>query len=257
MTTRIHQTVHSEKKVAHGRRIVLDFTAKGETVPGILLLPDAVEPVAGALLLHGYSSRREHMADEVGRALLAHGVASLSIDLPLHGTRSDPLQLQAARNPLALFGVWKQARRECALAVKYLGARKEVDRARIGVAGYSMGSFLAVLLAADDPEVRAVVLAAGGDLPDATPLAAVARTVADPLKAVRKLKGRPLLMVHGKNDRTMKPAQAERLFSAAGEPKEIRWWSAGHILPADAIDYAARWLAERLDASGSRRSAAG
>jgi len=250
MANKIHQTVHSEKRVAHGRRLVLEFRGKEENVPGILLLPDAEGPVAGVLLLHGYSSRREHMADEVGKALLARGVASLSIDLPLHGTRHDPLQLQAARNPLALFSVWKQARRECALAVKYLGARAEIDRARLGVAGYSMGSFLAVLLAADDPEVRAVVLAAGGDLPEGTPLAAVARAVVDPPRAVRKLAGRPLLMIHGKNDRTMRPAQAERLFAAAREPKEIRWWDAGHILPREAIDHAARWLAERLDADG-------
>jgi hypothetical protein len=120
-----------------------------------------------------------------------------------------------------------------------------------------MGSFLAVLLAADDPEVRAVVLAAGGDLPEGTPLAAVARAVVDPPRAVRKLAGRPLLMIHGKNDRTMRPAQAERLFAAAREPKEIRWWDAGHILPREAIDHAARWLAERLDAGGERRSATG
>lgn len=255
MATKIHQTVHSEKRVAGGRRVVLDFRVKDDTIPGILLLPEAAAPVPGVLLLHGYSSRREHMADEVGRALLGRGVASLSIDLPLHGTRQDPLQLQAARNPLAIFSLWRQARRECALAVRYLGARSEVDRDRLAVAGYSLGSFLAVLLAADDPSVRAVVVAAGGDLPDGTPLAAVARSVADPLRAVRKLKGRPLLMVHGKNDRTVRPAQAERLFAAAGEPKEIRWWSAGHILPPDAIGYAARWLAERLDAGEARQSA--
>ncbi|HEX8693160.1 MAG TPA: alpha/beta fold hydrolase [Longimicrobium sp.] len=254
MATKIHQTVHSEKRVRHGRRIVLDFRVKDDLVPGILLLPDADGPVPGVLLLHGYSSRREHMADEVGKALLEHGVASLSIDLPLHGTRHDPLQLQAARNPLAVFSLWRQARRECALAVRYLGARGEVDQARLAVAGYSLGSFLAVLLAADEPELRAVVLAAGGDLPDGTPLAAVARTFADPLRAVRRLAPRPLLMVHGKNDRTVKPAQAERLFAAAGEPREIRWWSAGHILPPEAIDYAARWLADRLGEDQARRT---
>ena len=79
-------------------------------------------------------------------------VAVRAIGLGLYDavSRHDPLQLQAARNPLALFSVWKQARRECALAVKYLGARPEIDRARLGVAGYSMGSFLAVLLAAAD-----------------------------------------------------------------------------------------------------------
>jgi uncharacterized protein len=111
------------------------------------------------------------------------------------------------------------------------------------------------MIAAAEPAVRAVVLAAGGDLPRGTPLAAVARTVVDPVRAVRRLGGRPLLMVHGRGDRTVKPDQAERLFAAAGEPKELRWWSSGHILPPAAIDDAAAWLAARL--GQDRRSAAG
>jgi fermentation-respiration switch protein FrsA (DUF1100 family) len=257
MATKIHQTVHSEKKVPHGRRLTLEFRTNGEAVPSVLLLPDVEGRVPAVLLLHGYSSRREHMAEGVGSALLGMGVASLSIDLPLHGTRHDPLQMQSARNPMALFGLWRQALKECDLAVKYLGARAEIDRERLAVAGYSLGSFLAVMVAAGDPSLRAVVVAAGGDLPAGTPLAAVARTVVDPLRAVKKLRGRPLLVVHGKNDRTMRPEQAQRLYDAAGEPREIRWYAAGHILPPDAIGYAARWLADQLGADDVRRSKAG
>jgi fermentation-respiration switch protein FrsA (DUF1100 family) len=156
---------------------------------------------------------------------------------------------------MAVFGLWRQAVRECKLAFGYMGARPEIDRGCLGVAGYSLGSFLAVMLAADEPNVRAVCLAAGGDLPDGTPLAAVARTFADPLRAVRKLDGRPLLMVHGKNDRTVTPAQARRLFEAAQEPKEIRWWPGGHYLPQDAIDYAAGWLVDQLGRPREQRVA--
>ncbi|HEV2149639.1 MAG TPA: alpha/beta fold hydrolase [Longimicrobiaceae bacterium] len=244
---RIVQTTRSETRVQGGRRVVLDFREEGgDSVPAILLLPDAAEPAPGVLLLHGYSSRKEHMADNVGRALLEEGVASLAVDLPLHGDRSDPLQAQSARNPLAVVRLWRTALKEAGLAVRYLGARKEVDAARLGVAGYSLGSFLAVGMAAGEPKVRAVVLAAGGDLPAGTPLATVARTVADPLRAVRKLAPRPLLMVHGRDDRTVRPDQAERLFAAAGEPKELRWYPAGHYLPPAAIHYAAEWLREKL-----------
>jgi len=254
MATRIHQTIHGERAVRGGRRLDVEFRSTGDTVPGLLLLPDDA-PSGGVLLLHGYSSRREHMADGVGESLLRRGVASLSIDLPLHGTRADPLQAQSARNPMAIFGLWRQAMRECKLAFGYLGARPEIDRGCLGVAGYSLGSFLAVMLAADEPGVRAVCLAAGGDLPDGTPLAAVARAFADPLRAVRKLDGRPLLMVHGKNDRTVTPAQARRLFEAAHEPKEIRWWPSGHYLPQDAIDHAAGWLVAQLGRPRDGRAA--
>jgi len=53
-------------------------------------------------------------------------------------------------------------------------------------------------------------------------------------------------MVHGRRDRTILPAQAERLFAAADEPKEIRWWDAGHYLPHAAVHDAAEWLARTL-----------
>jgi hypothetical protein len=247
--------VTSERKVAGGRRVEVEFRTSGDPIPGTLLLPGD-GPSGGVLLLHGYSSRREHMVDGVGKALLRHGVASLAIDLPLHGTRTDPLQAQAARNPLAVFGLWRQALRECRLAFNYLGARPEVDRGCLGVAGYSLGSFLAVMVASAEPAARAVVLAAGGDLPEGSPLTAVARTIADPLRAVRRLDGRPLLMVHGRWDHTVKPEQARRLFDAASEPKELKWWNAGHRLPPEAIDYAATWLVDQLGRDETKRDVA-
>ena len=72
------------------------------------------------------------------------------------------------------------------------------------------------------------------------------RALADPLRAVKRFDGRPLLMVHGRRDPTVTPAQAQRLFDAAQEPKELRWYDAGHYLPARAIDEAVGWLLERL-----------
>lgn len=255
MTRRIHQTVHGQKAWGGGTRVRLEFHAGGEPVPAILLLPGEALPDGrgegegahpAALLLHGYSSRKEHMADGVGGALLRHGIASLALDLPLHGTRADPVQAQAARNPLAAMRLWRLALAEATLGLRYLSARPEIDGERLAIAGYSMGAFLAVMAAAGDPSVRAVVLAAGGDLPQGSPLSVVARAVADPVRAVRRLGGRPLLMVHGRNDRTVRPDQAERLFAAAPEPKELRWWQAGHVLPPAAIEDAAAWLAARL-----------
>jgi hypothetical protein len=53
-------------------------------------------------------------------------------------------------------------------------------------------------------------------------------------------------MLNGRFDRTVKPAQAERLFAAAHEPKTMRWYGGGHWPPAREIDYAAEWLAEQL-----------
>jgi dienelactone hydrolase len=247
MKRKIQQRTLSERSVPGGRQITLHFgTEDTPSIPATLLVPEAPGRAPGALLIHGYSSRKEHMAEGVGRALLTRGIGSLAIDLPLHGTRNDPAARGALGNPLELMRHWRTAVQESRLAIHYLRARPEIDPGRVAVVGYSLGSFLALLLAAEEPSVRAVVVAAGGDLPAGIPFAALARTVVDPLRAVRKLKGRPLLVVHGRRDRTVLPEQAQRLFDAALEPKEIRWWDSGHYLPADAIEHAADWLAARL-----------
>lgn len=250
MKKRIAQRVLAEHAVAGGRAVRLTFRVEdaentAAPVPGLLRLPATNGPVPAALLLHGYASRKEDMAESAGDALLPLGVASLSIDLPLHGERGDPLELRSLRNPLELAARWRMAIDDAVLGLRYLAARGDVDRHRLAVIGYSLGSYLALAAAERDRATRAVVLAAGGDLPD-YPFAALLRAVVDPLRAVRALEGRPLLMVHGRRDRTILPVQAERLFAAASEPKEIQWWDAGHYLPDAAVKRAATWLAERL-----------
>ncbi len=224
-------------------------------IPAILLLPgsEPAERVPAALLIHGYRSRKETMSDSIGRALLDVGIASLAIDLPLHGERVSVGAAQVGMQPLELVRSWRLALAESTIALRYLGARAEIDPQRIALLGYSLGSFMGVTVAARDPAVRAVVLAAGGDLPAQMPFASVVRSMVDPVSAVRKLAGTPLLMVHGRSDRTVTPDQARRLFDAAEQPKEIRWWDAGHRLPPEAIGDAAAWLAERLKAGGRRR----
>jgi len=246
MKNQIHQATLSERAIPGGREITLEFRTRDvPSVPATLLLPGTA-PAPGVLLIHGYSSRKEHMAENVGRVFLGHGLASLAIDLPLHGTRRDPVAQQALSNPLDLLRHWRLALKETRLAIHFLRARAEVDPARVAVVGYSLGSYLATMLAADEPSVQAVVVAAGGDLPTGIPFGTLARTVVDPLRAVRKLKGRPLLVIHGRRDRTVLPEQAQRLYDAALEPREIRWWDAGHYLPTPAIDHAAEWLSARL-----------
>jgi uncharacterized protein len=243
----IRQHIESEVAIPDGRELHLSYRLEdGHPVPAILLLPTSHARVPAAILLHGYSSRKEALAAPVGRALLERGVASLAVDLPLHGTRTDPVQAQGARNPLALVQLWRQALADVRLGLRYLAARSDIDRQRLGLVGYSMGAFLSVVLAADEPLVRAVVLAAGGDLPQGTPFGAVARMVADPLAAVQRLNGRPLLMLHGRRDTTVRPEQAQRLYDAAPEPKELRWLDAGHYLPPAATAGAAEWLRDRL-----------
>jgi uncharacterized protein len=152
-------------------------------------------------------------------------------------------------NPLKLAGLWHDAVREADLVLGYLASRDDVDGSRLGIVGYSLGSFLANIVASGSQSVGAVVLAAGGDLPDEIPFQPLVRSVVDPLRAVRAIAGRPLLMISGRYDRTVTPAQAERLYAAAAEPKTMRWYNGGHWPPEREIEFAAEWLAEILRAS--------
>jgi dienelactone hydrolase len=251
-------TVRASRDIPGGHRVLLELEAERERVPAILLLPDATSArtsrCPGALLLHGFTSRKERMTEGIGRALLTRGVATLAIDLPLHCEREGSIDDLSLRKPLQLIGAWRLALAEMRQALDNLSNLAAVDPERLAIVGYSLGSYLAVVAAAEDARVRAIVLASGGDLPEQTPFATLVRAAADPLRSVRKLGGRPLLMVNGRYDRTIVAAQAERLFAAARDPKEMYWYNGGHWPPQHAIDHAAEWLAERLDDASAREA---
>lgn len=237
--------MHAARDVAGGVRYDLEIVDDVERVPAILLMPSHPRPAPATLLLHGFGSRKERMSDTIGEALLRRGIAALSVDLPLHGDRGSPNDLRI-NDPMQLLSTWRGAVREARLAIEFLSSHADVDANRLALVGYSLGSFLANIVAAETPSVRAVVLAASGDLPEGLPFESLVRAVLDPLRVVRRAGGRPLLMINGRFDRTVKPSQAERLFAAAHEPKTMRWYGGGHWPPAREIENAATWLSSQL-----------
>ena len=241
---RILAVVGAARDVPAGVRYDIELVDGVDRVPAILSLPHAHEPVPAALLLHGFGSRKERMTDTIGDALVRRGVGALAVDLPLHGERPGTAMSLETANPIHLIATWRTAVRESRLALEYLESHDMVDAQRVSLVGYSLGSFLANIVAAETPTVRALVLAAGGDLPEGLPFESIVRSVVDPVRAARRVAGRPLLMVNGRFDRTVKPSQAERLFAAAHEPKTMRWYGGGHWPPQQEIEWAADWLSD-------------
>lgn len=227
-----------------------------DVVPATWILPKADRAIPAVLLLHGLSSHKDRMASSVGRALAKRGVASLALDLPHHGERKKENAHDMLSRPLALIAAWRAAVKEVEGAVNWLAEQSSVDSKRIGIVGYSLGGFLALMTAAEDERIGVIALAAAGDLPDATPYAAMVRGIVDPLRAVRRLEGRALLLVNGRRDTTTRPAQAERLFAAASEPKTMLWYDGGHWPQAAVIEQTAEWVASALS-SDTRRARAG
>src|SRR5690348_1220009 len=97
-------SIRHERRVAGGSERVLDLSRGREVVPAVWMTP-ATNRAPAALLLHGFSSSKERMAQSVGRELLALGVASLALDLPFHGERDGDAG-SLSKNPLALVGAW-------------------------------------------------------------------------------------------------------------------------------------------------------
>jgi hypothetical protein len=54
-----------EEHGPEGRRISLVFNWNGASVPAVLLLPNAADRAAAALLLHGFSLTKEHLRTAV------------------------------------------------------------------------------------------------------------------------------------------------------------------------------------------------
>ncbi len=124
-------------------------------------------------------------------------------------------------------------------------AKQRMPDARVGVIGYSMGAAVAILTAAIEPDVEAVVADASFatirdligyvyqrrrlplrpilELSDAInrwrfgyPFEAVR-----PVDVVGKIAPRPLLIIHTTGDEIIPVEHAHRLHAAAGEPKEL------------------------------------
>ncbi|QSQ18782.1 alpha/beta fold hydrolase [Pyxidicoccus parkwayensis] len=192
---------------------------------------------AAVVLVHGFADNRTQLLFE-GRALARAGFGVLLFDLRAHG-ESDGDRV-----------TWGDGERhDVKAALDFVIARPDVDPARVGLFGFSMGGTTALLVASEDTRVKAV--AAAGAYPaleadvysgygrwgalSAEPVLWTLRHAGVDVKAVRpidgmcKLQGRPLLLVNGDVDPDAPAKLQASLFRAACEPKSL--WvvqGAGH-----------------------------
>lgn len=149
-------------------REVLTFRIGTQTVRGILTRPlQSTGPGPAILYAHSHGGRYEIGADELisgrdylldapGPVLARAGYVTLCIDMPCFGTRNTVSEGAASKALLwhgkSLLG---QMLCEEAAALTWLAARPDVDAARIGALGISMGSTLSYFHAALDTRIAA------------------------------------------------------------------------------------------------------
>ena len=129
------------------------FNREGVKLAGVLNLPQGTRAAPGpaVLLCQGLSGVKHLVLPEVAAGLAGKGFASLRFDYAGYGDSGgergwiDP----PARADDALYGF------------AWLRSQQAVDSARVGVYGHSYGGPVAIILAAREPKVRAVVSVSG------------------------------------------------------------------------------------------------
>lgn len=146
--------------------------------------------------------------------------------------------------------------RDLAKALDYLLSQKNIDPSRVAYVGHDFGAMYGTVLAAREKRVKAWAFQAGtASFSDwylfyprregAERQAVIDRLAPlDPVKHIPSAS--PLLLQFGKHDRYVPEAKARQLFEAAKDPKEIRWYEAGHALDEQAVTDRLAWLRKHL-----------
>jgi dienelactone hydrolase len=252
--------------------LVLQSSA-GSVVRAMVRVPrGAVAPYPAVVLVDGMEIGRR-VAALKGLDAIARYAVIVSPDYPIQVDRRslDGFGLLAAGPRLrsAVFDLVAQI----SLQVDYLVSRRDVARARIFLVGSSFGAPAVVIAGGVDRRPAAVIaLYGGGDLGSlashvlrqggretlppwqATLVGrglAILLTPLEPTRYVARIAPRPVLMVNGAGDSLIPRANAEALFGAAREPKEILWMRSEHVQPDEeeligaVSGWLAAWLARR------------
>lgn len=230
----------------------LTFTKPdGHELAGLFIRPRAEGRYPCALLLHALNSSKDEMVRHFGGGLADRGMAALALDAHLHGERQSHRSEQLG--PLEYLDLAKETLIEYRQALDYLETRPDVDSARVGLLGYSLGGMMGCILAGVDERVQAAVLMVAGDVvqTNADRIPAFARGMLDPVSPSRfapRISPRPVFFLNGRYDSTISHRASELLHEAAGEPKKVVWADAGHILPPEIAVQGVDWLVEQLRA---------
>jgi dienelactone hydrolase len=135
-------------------------------------------------------------------------------------------------------------------AVDVLRARDDVRRDALGYVGFSYGGILGGIVAGVEHRIRAFDLMSAGAAFDATGRGSkVVRELVgsiDPVRYVGRARPSALFLQAGRRDEVVPPRLLRHMYDVASKPKRIRWYTAGHVLNAQAVDDQLAWLQAQL-----------
>jgi fermentation-respiration switch protein FrsA (DUF1100 family) len=212
---------------------------------GLRLVGWFVPSENGAVIImqHGYKSTRKELLNEA-EMLHRHGYGALITSIRAHDY-SEGEQITFGMNEVRDMEAWYQ----------YLIARDDIDPDKIGILGNSYGGMLVIQYASQNENIKAVVAhSAFSSLNDtvetsidhfanlpAFPFAPLIVFWAeresgfttddiDTTKYIAQISPRPVFLMQGGADVAISPDSGQKLYDAAGEPKEL-WFdpALGHV----------------------------
>ena len=225
-----------------------------------LIQPENQAPHAAILYVHWYepeapdSNRRQFVAEATEMA--NRGAVCLLIetmwsdpDFFLKRTQEDDLQNSV------------QQVVDIRRTMDFLLSQPNIDPDRFSFVGHDFGGMYGVLAGSlDKRPTHYVVMAATPRFPDwylySPKLEGEAReafirqmTEIDPITHVGNLPPAPVLFQFATDDFHVPREKAEEFLAAAREPKELRWYDAGHGLNEKATQERIKWLTDNLSLS--------
>lgn len=130
------------------KRLDLSFTVRGRKCAAWLYLPDQNGPHACVVMGHGFTGVREAGLEPYAAAFAGAGLACVVFDYRHFGaSEGEPRQLLDIPKQLEDFTA----------AVTFARSRPEIDAQRVGIWGTSFGGGHVLRLAAQNPDIKAVV----------------------------------------------------------------------------------------------------
>jgi len=242
-------------------RVEIPFE-NGKTIPGILQTVPGVENAPCVLVVPGMDTIKEYMPSPYHNHFRRRGMATLSIDGPGQG------ESNVRENWVTL----DNFERAGSAAIDYLEGRPEVDASRVGLYGWSMGSYWGPRVAAHDERLKACVGAMGvylqkdtifnfgkptyranymymSDIHGEDEFDAMLELMT--LEPIAEKIGCPMLLAMGEFDELCPLEDAERLFALLKCPKELWVYeNETHTLGSRLPDFylaVADWLLDALN----------
>jgi fermentation-respiration switch protein FrsA (DUF1100 family) len=240
-----------------GERVEIPY--EGKTLAGILRKPMGVERPPVLVMAVGLDSAKEE-SDAFEAPFLAREVATLIFEGPGQGE---------AQYDFAIRGDYEVPVRA---VLDYVATRRDLDAARIGMWGVSLGGYYAPRAAAFDKRIKACIAlggpfdwgAAWDGLPALTREAFRVRSHCRTDEDARKNAGTlslvgiahnitcPIFIVNGRLDRIVPAKDAERLAREVKGPVELMMIEDGNHVAANRAyrwrSQSADWMAEQLSA---------